>query len=57
MVAAIMVVVGVRPEVKGASCTGVAPAKAGDWEAAVGLGMESAAMGLRTLSWGEGHDC
>lgn len=46
---AVIVVVGMIPEVNGASWTGVAPEKAGVWVVAVGFGIASAIMGLSTL--------
>lgn len=46
---AVIVVVGMTPDVKGASWTGVAPEKAGVWVVAVGFGTASAIMGLSTL--------
>lgn len=49
MAPAMRVVLGFRPEVKGASWTGVAPEKAGAWVVEDGSGMTSVAMGLRTL--------
>lgn len=50
---AVRVVVGVMPEVNGASCTAVAPEKAGVWVVALGFGVAPGIMGLRTLSEGE----
>jgi hypothetical protein len=44
-----MVVVGLRPEVKGASFTELAPEKAGAWVAFEGSGIAVVAAGLRTL--------
>jgi hypothetical protein len=49
---AVMVVVGMTPEVNGASCTGVAPEKAGVWVVAVGFGVAPAIIGLSTLKKG-----
>lgn len=50
MVAAVKVVVGRAADVKGASCTGIAPVKAGACDAAVPSGTASAALGLSTLN-------
>lgn len=49
MVAGVKVVAAEMPEVKGASCTGVALVKAGACDAAVPSGTASAAWGLSTL--------
>lgn len=49
MPAAVIVVVGIMPDVNGASWTAVAPEKAGVWVVAVGFGVASAIMGFRTL--------
>lgn len=53
MPAAVIVVVGMIPDVNGASCTAVAPEKAGVWVVADGFGVASAIMGLRTLRRGQ----
>lgn len=53
MPAAVIVVVGMMPEVNGASSTAVAPEKAGVWVVADGFGVASAIMGLRTLRSGQ----
>lgn len=49
IVAAVKVVVGKAADVKGASCTGIAPVKAGACDAAETSGTASAALGLSTL--------
>lgn len=49
MVAAVKVVVGKTPDVKGASATAVAPVKAGACDAAAPSGNASVAAGFNTL--------